>query len=220
MIFDDVLIPWERVFLMRQPKAANALFRSRVMSWASYASILQTMARLELIIGTAHLIAETGGIAKRPHVALEMGELVSYAGMFKGMLRAAEVDCVRTPGGHYTLGDTGHIRPLIAMTSERIINIFEHVATSAPVFAPTAEDFDVPQLRPLLDIYGRGKDVNADYRHRLCRLAWELTADSFGGRQQLYERLHSGSPEVIISGAYQRYDKSKGIAMVNTLIGG
>ena len=219
MIFDDVLVPWERVFLMRQPKAANALFRSRVMAWASYASVLQTMARLELIIGTAHLIAETGGIAKRPHVALEMGELVSYAGMFKGMLRAAEVDCVRTPGGHYTLGDTGHIRPLIAMTSERIINIFEHVATSAPVFAPTAEDFDVPQLRPLLDVYGRGKDVTADYRHRLCRLAWELTADSFGGRQQLYERLHSGSPEVIVSGAYQRYDKAKGIAMVNTLIG-
>jgi aromatic ring hydroxylase len=220
MIFDDVLIPWERIFLMRQPQEANALFRSRVMAWAGYASILQLIARLELIIGTAHLIAQTGGIAKRPHVMLEMGELVSYAGMFKGILRAAEVDCVRTPGGHFMLGDTAHIRPLITMTSERIINIFEHVATSAPVFAPTAEDFDVPELRPLLDVYGRGKDVDAAYRHRLCRLAWELTADSFGGRQQLYERLHSGSPEVIVSGAYQRYDKSKGIAMVNKLIGG
>ena len=220
MIFDDVLIPWERIFLMRNPKEANALFRSRVMAWAGYASVLQLIARLELIIGTAHLIAETGGIAKRPHVALEMGELVSYAGMFKGMLRAAEIDCMRTPGGHYMLGETAHLRPLITMTSERIINIFEHVATSAPVFAPTAEDFDAPQLRPLLDVYGRGKDVDATYRHRLCRLAWELTADSFGGRQQLYERLHSGSPEVIISGAYQRYDKSKGIAMVNKLIGG
>ncbi len=43
--------------------------------------------------------------------------------------------------------------------------------------------------------------------------------DSFGGRQQLYERLHSGSPEVLVSAAYQRYDKSKGIAMVNQLIG-
>ncbi len=32
MIFDDVLIPWERIFLMRKPKEANALFRSRVMS--------------------------------------------------------------------------------------------------------------------------------------------------------------------------------------------
>ena len=220
MIFDDVLIPWERVFLMRTPKEANALFRSRVMAWAGYASVLQAIARLELIIGTAHLIAETGGVAKRPHVTLEMGELVSYAGMFKGLLRAAEVDCVRTPGGHYMLGNTTHMRPLIALTSERIINIFEHVATSAPVFAPTAEDFAVPELRPLLDVYGRGRNVDAAYRHRLCRLAWELTADSFGGRQQLYERLHSGSPEVIISGAYERYDKSKGIGMVNALIGG
>jgi len=220
MIFDDVLIPWERIFLMRKPKEANALFRTRVMSWAGYASALQLIARLELIIGTAHQIAETGGIANRPFVGLEMGELVSYAGMFKALLRAAEVDCVRTPGGHYALGNTGHLRPLITLTSERIINIFEHIATSAPVFTPTAEDFDVPQLRPLLDVYGRGKGVDAVYRHRLCRLAWELTSDSFGGRQQLYERLHSGSPEVIITGAYQRYDKSKGIAMVNKLIGG
>jgi aromatic ring hydroxylase len=220
MIFDDVLIPWERVFLMRKPAEANTLFRSRVMAWAGYASVLQAIARLELIIGTAHLIAETGGVAKRPHVTLEMGELVSYAGMFKGLLRAAEVDCVRTPGGHYMLGNTTHMRPLIALTSERIINIFEHIATSAPVFAPTAEDFEVAELRPLLDVYGRGRNVDAVYRHRLCRLAWELTADSFGGRQQLYERLHSGSPEVIISGAYERYDKSKGIGMVNALIGG
>ena len=131
------------------------------MSWAGYASVLQLIARLELIIGTAHLIAETGGIANRPHVMLEMGELVSYAGMFKGLLRAAEVDCVKTPGGHYMLGDTAHLRPLITMTSERIVNIFEHVTTSAPVFTPTAEDFDVPELRPLLDVYGRGKGVDA-----------------------------------------------------------
>jgi aromatic ring hydroxylase len=220
MIFDDVLIPWERIFLMRKPKEANLLFRSRVMAWAGYASVLQLIARLELIIGTAHLLAQTGGIAGRPHVTLEMGELVSYAGMFKGLLRAAEVDCVQTPGGHYMLGDTSHLRPLITLTSERIVNIFEHVATSAPIFTPTSEDFDVPELRPLLDIYGRGKGVDAAYRHRLCRLAWDLTIDSFGGRQQLYERLHSGSPEVLVSAAYQNYDKSKGIAMVNQLIGG
>ena len=48
-------------------------------------------------------------------------------------------------------------QPGESLTSERIINIFEHIATSAPVFTPTAEDFDVPQLRPLLNVYGRGK---------------------------------------------------------------
>ncbi len=219
MIFEDVLIPWERVFLMREPKQANALFRSRVMAWAGYASALQAIARLELIIGTAHLLAETAGIAGRQHVAIELGELCSYQGMFRSILRAAEIDCVKTPGGHYQLGNTSHMRPLITTTSKRIINILEHIGTSQPVFTPTAEDFDVPELRPLLDLYGRGKGVDAWYKHKLARLAWELTGDSFGGRQQLYERLHSGSPEVIVAGAYLRYDKSKGIEMVHKLIG-
>jgi 4-hydroxyphenylacetate 3-monooxygenase oxygenase component len=220
MIFDDVVIPWERVFLMRAPKAANNLFRSRVMAWAGYASVLQLLARLELIIGAGHLLAETSGTASRPNIALEMGELTSYAGMFASIIRAAEIDCVKTRGGLFAPAPAPHLRPLITMTSERIVSILEHVGTSSVVFTATAEDFDVPELRPLIDLYGRGKSVDADYRHRLCRLAWELTADSFGGRQQLYERLHSGSPETIISAAYHRYDKSKGIAMVNRLIGG
>lgn len=218
MVFDDVLIPWERVFLARKPKEAMTLFRSRVMAWASYASVLQLLARLELIIGTGHLLATTAGMEQRSHVALEMGELVSYAGMFRSIIRASEVDCMRTPGGHWTLGPAPHLRALIAMTSERIVSILEHVGTSALVFTPTAEDFDVPELRRLIDVYGRGKGVDALYRHKLCRLAWELTADSFGGRQQLYERLHSGSPEVTIANAYHRYDKSNAVRMVNQLL--
>jgi 4-hydroxyphenylacetate 3-monooxygenase/anthranilate 3-monooxygenase (FAD)/4-hydroxyphenylacetate 3-monooxygenase len=189
------------------------------MAWAGYASALQLLARLELAIGAGHLLAETSGTAQRPNVALEMGELASYAGMFASIIRAAEVDCVKTRGGHYALAPAPHLRALITMTSERIVSILEHIATSSVVFTTTAEDFDVPELRPLIERYGRGKGVDAFYRHRLCRLAWELTADSFGGRQQLYERLHSGSPEVIVSNAYHRYDKSKAVSMVNRLIG-
>ena len=219
MIFDDVVIPWERVFLANAPREANNLFRSRVMAWAGYASALQLLARLELAIGAGHLLAETSGMTERPNVTLEMGELASYAGMFASIIRAAEVDCVKTRGGHYALAPAPHLRALITMTSERIVSILEHIATSSVVFTATAEDFDVPELRPLIERYGRGKGVDAFYRHRLCRLAWELTADSFGGRQQLYERLHSGSPEVIVSNAYHRYDKSKAVSMVNRLIG-
>ena len=185
------------------------------MAWAGYASALQLLARLELLIGTAHLLAETAGIG---------GPGECRAGDGRTHLLCRHVRLHYSRGGSrlranarraFVLGDGAHLRALITMTSERIVNIFEHVATSSVVFTATAEDFDVPELRPLIDRYGRGKGVDAFYRHRLCRLAWELTADSFGGRQQLYERLHSGSPEVIVSNAYHRYDKTKGIAMVN-----
>jgi aromatic ring hydroxylase len=76
----------------------------------------------------------------------------------------------------------------------------------------------VPELRPFLELYGRGKDFSALDRAGLSRLAWELTADSFGGRQQLYERLHSGDPATIIAAVYQRYDKTNAVDIVKRLL--
>jgi 4-hydroxyphenylacetate 3-monooxygenase/anthranilate 3-monooxygenase (FAD)/4-hydroxyphenylacetate 3-monooxygenase len=102
--------------------------------------------------------------------------------------------------------------------SERLVSLLEHVGTSSLIFVPTSEDFEVPELRPVLDLYGRGKDFSAVDRAKLCRLAWELTADSFGGRHQLYERLHSGDPATIIAAVYQRYDKENAVDIVNRLL--
>ncbi len=217
-IFDEVLVPFERVFLAREPIAAGQLFRSRVMTWASYAAAVQLLAKLELFMGVAHLMAETSGTASRPAVLAELGELATYAQVFQSLVRAAEVDCQRTPGGHIAPGSLIHQRALIALLSERLVSILEHIGTSSLIFVPTAEDFQVPELKPLLDLYGRGRGFSSIDRAKLCRLAWELTADSFGGRHQLYERLHSGDPATIIAAVYQRYDKTKAVESVTRLL--
>jgi 4-hydroxyphenylacetate 3-monooxygenase len=218
VIFDDVLVPWERVFLANAPDQCNKLFRARVMTWASYASVLQLLARIELIIGVGHLLAKTSGTETRPGIIAEMGELVMYSQLFRSVIRAAEVDCVETPGGNISLGPAPHLRALITSTSERIVTILEHIGTSSLIFVPSAEDMAVPELRKYIEIYGRGKGVDADFRQRLCKLAWELTGDSFGGRQQLYERLHSGSPEAVIANVYHRYDTTNAVQMVEKLL--
>lgn len=217
-IFDDVLVPFDRVFLAREPEAAGRLFRTRVMAWASYSAAIQLLAKLELFIGVGHLMATTCGMAERPNVLQTLGELVMYKQIFSSLVRAAEVDCQRTPGGHVAPGSLIHQRAFIALVSERIVDLLEHLGTSSLIFVPTAKDFDAPELSPLLEIYGRGKDLGALDRAKLCRLAWELTADSFGGRHQLYERLHSGDPGAIISAVYRRYDKTGAVDIVTRLL--
>jgi 4-hydroxyphenylacetate 3-monooxygenase oxygenase component len=217
-IFDDVLVPWDRVFLAREPLAAARLFRSRVMTWASYAAAVQLLAKLELFIGVGHLMATTCGMADRPNLLAELGELVTYAQVFQSIVRAAEVDCQTTSGGHMAPASLIHQRAFITLVSERLVSILEHIGTSSLIFVPTSEDFQVPELKPFLELYGRGKDFSAVDRARLSRLAWELTADSFGGRQQLYERLHSGDPATIIAAVYQRYDKTKAVDIVRRLL--
>jgi len=218
VIFDDVFVPRERVFLARDPEAANTLFRRRVMPWAGYVSGLQLLARMELLIGVGHLIAETGGMSDRPNIMLELGELVTYKQVFASILRAAEIDGTTTSGGHYAPARTLHLRSMIAQASERIVQILEHIGSSSLIFTASANDLNTPELQPFLEKYYSGKDTDAMTRQKLCKLGWELTGDSFGGRQQLYERLHSGSPDMITSNVYRLYDKTNAVAMVERLL--
>jgi aromatic ring hydroxylase len=219
VVFDDVLVPWERVFLARAPVEAVHLFRSRVMAWASYSSLTQLLGRLDLMIGTVHLLARASGMDGRPDVQTEIGELITYTEMVRSALRACELDCAETPGGLMGPASMKHIRCFLPIISERLVSILEHVGTSSLVFLPTAPDLDVPEIRRYLDVYGRGRGITSDRRVRLSKLAWELTGDSFGGRQQLYERLHAGDPKAITAGFYGGYDKSRAVDMVMRLLG-
>ena len=64
----------------------------------------------------------------------------------------------------------------------------------------------------------RGKETTPIDRHKLCKLAWDLTGDSYGSRQQLYERLHSGDPTMVVANAYRRSDLSNGIELVSKFL--
>jgi 4-hydroxyphenylacetate 3-monooxygenase len=218
VVFDDVFVPWERVFLYRQPLAANRLFRGGVMAWASYASSILTQTRFEVLIAIAHLLAKSSGMDTRPHVVDALGEMCTYFSLLRASLRAAEVDCVRSPGGHYKIATSPERRALASMISERFVNLVEHIGTSSIVFLPNAEDWDVPEVKKHLEVYMRGKDMGPRDRYRLCKLAWELTGDAYGSRQQLYERLHSGDPNMMVANAYRQFDLSRGLEMVEELL--
>jgi 4-hydroxyphenylacetate 3-monooxygenase oxygenase component len=219
VVMDDVFVPWERVFLARQPLLANRLFRSRVMAWAAHAGAIQQLAHLDMFAGVGHLLAKVGGIDQRPHMQQLMGELLTYKTVLEAVVRDAEANCVTTPTGRVAPGPLLHQRTFTTLVAERIGAIIEHIGSSALIFQPTEKDFAAPELRPLLDVYYRGRDTNAFDRTKLSKLAWELTGDSFGGRQQLYERLHSGDPNTLMAALYQRADHSRAVAMVNKLLG-
>jgi 4-hydroxyphenylacetate 3-monooxygenase len=217
VIFDDVFVPWERVFLAYDPARANAL-RLPLFKWAGYSSLTRMLVKLDLMVGTAHLMATTSGADKNPRVQEELGELVMYTEMCRSALRGAEFDCYTTPGGLTAPANVYHIRSFMAWASERLVDVVRHVGTSAQVGTPMGADFDVPELQPLLERYFHGRGITARERVKLCKLAWELTGDSFAGRQTLYERLHHGDPLRNVGIVYQDYDKSRAVALVERLL--
>ncbi len=217
VIFDDVLVPWERVFLAYDPARANAL-RLPLFKWAGYSSLTRLLVKLDLMIGTAHLMAATSGADTSPQVQAELGELIMYTELCRSALRGAEADCYTTPGGLTAPSNVYHIRSFMAMAAEHLVDLLRHVGTSAQLGTPMVGDFDVPELQPLIERYYRGRGLSARERVKLCKLAWELTGDSFAGRQTLYERLHHGDPVRNVAIVYQDYDKSRAVALVERLL--
>ena len=218
VVLDDVFIPWERIFLYREPLAANRLFRGGVMAWAGDASSALTEVRFETLVTIGKLLAETSGIQERPHVQQALGEMCTYLTLLRKAIRAGHVDCHKSAGGHWQPELFLDRRSLVTRVSERFCDLVEHIGTSSTIFNHTKEDWDNPGVAKYLQTYMRGRNSSAMDRHKITKLAWELTGDSYGRRQQLYERLHSGDAEMVKAGPGKSFDYGPGLERVSKLL--
>ena len=77
-IFDDVFVPWERVFLKGEHEFATTF----VEMFANYHRVTAAAYKypfLELLVGTALLLAEANGVDRVGHVRDKIASLVMYA---------------------------------------------------------------------------------------------------------------------------------------------
>ena len=218
VIFDDVFVPWERVFVAQAPAVTSQLLRGQAMAWAGFSADLVLLEKMELLIGVCHLLAQSGGIDTQPFVVEEMGELITYKEMMRTAVRVEQLEGQLTPSGYFSPKRAPFLRSFVTSTAERLASLIEHIGTSSLIMTPTAADMQVPELRPFIERYFRGKNTSAEERIKLSKLAWDLSCDAFGGRQTLYERLHSGDPHGLMALTYRTYDLTHAVDQVQRLL--
>ena len=77
-IFDDVLIPWERVFIDNDPQlGSRAALLFALYHRHSYTGCKPAYS--DLIMGTTALIAEISGIERQQHVRHKLADMISVA---------------------------------------------------------------------------------------------------------------------------------------------
>ncbi len=217
LIFDDVLVPWERVFLLYDgPMARRGL--GRIMPWAGYASHMRFYQRALTTVGVATLIAQAIGIDGYPHVRDKLGEMISYLEMCRLALRGVEADATLSPGGLLRPSGSPGFGNFVAQISQRLADILREVGTSGLLMQPSEAALANPELRPYLDRYMHGKEIGVAEKSRLFRLGYELCCDSFGMRQELYERLHRGDLLRNRTNLYLMFDRSRVVERIREMI--
>ncbi len=210
-IFDDVLIPWERVFIYDDIELANMTVQ-KVTLWRQYMQqvAVKNIAKLEFILGIVHGITESIGIGVYAHVQEKNAEVIDTLETVRAYMRAAEADAAPYEGE----GLWPAAEPWIAMRNwypdaySRVAAIVEQLAAGGLMLTPTEEDMSGP-LAGEIGKYYQGASIDARRKVRLFRLAWDLIGTQFGSRQTLYERFFNGDVVQLRQRRYATYDYSR-----------
>ena len=101
VVFDDVFVPWEHVFVFRDLALVRAqFFETPAHVLGNHQAQVRLVAKTRFLAGLALMIARTNGVDKLPPVMTQLGELASLAAVVEGMVLASEAAAVPDARGH------------------------------------------------------------------------------------------------------------------------
>lgn len=176
IIFDDVLVPWERVFLCGEwQHAATMVYNFALMHRRTGCSYRIPLT--EQFVGVAAAIAEYNGISKAPHVKEKLIDLVIYLETLKSLSKTACYDFVKR-GGLAVPNPiaTNMAKYHFAHNYHEVIKIVEDLAGGILVTAPTYKDYELPELKADIDKYLQAaKHISTENRLRMLDLIRRIT---------------------------------------------
>jgi len=197
VVFEDVFVPWERVFMCGEFEFSGPL----VERFAGYHRQSYGGCKVgvgDVLIGAAAQMAEYNGIPRASHIKDKLVEMVHL----NETLYACGIAC--SCQGHRTASGTYLIDLLLANVCKLNVTRFpyeigrlaEDIAGGLMVTMPSEKDFRHPEIGPYIEKYLRGvASVPTEHRLRMLRLIENLTLGcaAVGYRT---ESLHgAGSPQ-------------------------
>jgi 4-hydroxyphenylacetate 3-monooxygenase len=191
VVFDDVFVPWEQVFVYRSVERVAAQFHeSPAHVTANFQSLVRFGVKLELLAGLAMKLVEVGrGEGDAATQATLGGDIATLCAAFDALVKAAE---------RFPLVSEGYARPhpqyiYAGMSLQRrligeLYRTVRELAGGAFQNLPSGEaSFLSPETRAHTERYYRSTAAGARERVKLLKLIWDFIGTEFGGRQLQYE---------------------------------
>jgi 4-hydroxyphenylacetate 3-monooxygenase len=220
VFFNDVLVPWERVFLLGDVDLLNATAMStHSMTHTAHQGAAKNIAKCEFVLGLALMMTKTLGNAHLPHSEERLAELMLYTELMKACMRAAEADAELDEWGVMCPAalPAESTRNLFMTAYPRMVEILQLLGSSSFMITPSEADFSGP-LAPEIEQYLATDTATARDRVKLFRLAWDVAGSAFGSRQVLYERFFASDPLTRARALSAIYPKDEMIDRVRSLL--
>ena len=140
--FENVVVPWKRVFVFRDVDRARALLQATgVTAHSSHQAALRNLAKGEFMVGLAELVAEAGNIASDEAVRQRLGHLTSTLETMRANVQQAEADATANQWGIFAPAP-GAFEQCIAQASRLQSQLADLVRVTNRSPAPTTSTED------------------------------------------------------------------------------
>ncbi len=198
MWLDDVLVPWNRVFLtdFSPEPVARWLFWHQLYCWLSKA---------EFTLGLGLACADAMGLKQHELTLDYLLDLVTDVQTVRACLTAAERDPETTPEGWCAPNQSHLAVGSIAMLKarRRITELLRILPGSSLVVAPSDKDLADAALAKGLEESFAGGGYTATQRAALLQMAWDHVGSALDHREHVFE-LHANGGEFSWRGRLRR----------------
>lgn len=180
LIFDEVFVPWERVFMFREVEfAAEMVSRFSAFHRQSHGGCKS--GKIDAMTGAALLMMEYNGTARASHLNEKVIDMIHVAETLYGCSLAASYEGREEPSG------TFFIDPVLANASKihegqemsKMIRLLIDVSGGFVADLPSDRDLENPEIGRLLKKYLKGAvGVPVEKRINMLRLVEKMAMES------------------------------------------
>jgi 4-hydroxyphenylacetate 3-monooxygenase len=223
LYFDDVKVPWERVFIVDSIEMCQKQFHATPAHvYQNYQAQIRLSVKLRFLLGVAHRIADTNGIVGFPQVREMLGQLAAEAGMVDAFVAAMEAK--GTTYGLYFVPDRHTLYAAQALTQQlyaKVINTLRELAGGGMIMLPSSvKDYDNQELSALIEKTQQSPAANAADKVKFYKLAWDAVGSEFASRHAQYEMFYAGATFVTKAHSYRTYDWKAAAGLLDRMLAG
>lgn len=205
IVFDDVLVPWDRVFIDRDVATLRRqFFETGAHAIGNWQAQIRFMTKLRFVAAVARKVTQVNQTDRIPGVQEKLGELAAIVSSVESAVLAAEYTAepdavgVLIPGKRALYGAMG----LQSETYPRVIQILRDLVGGGVLQLPSSiRDLHSDVSAADIARYVQSPGVPSEERVKLFKLAWDIIGSEFAGRHQQYEMFYAGAP-FVVKGAY------------------
>jgi 4-hydroxyphenylacetate 3-monooxygenase len=216
IFFDDVKVPWERVFFLRNTDMCRAqLHDTPAHIYQNYQSQIRLSVKLRFLAGLARGVARTIGTINFPPVVEALGKLASQAALIEGLVLGMEAGGGMR--GDYYLPNKHLLYTAQVQSQEMypaVINTIRELAGGSLLMLPSSvADFDNPEMARVIALTQISPAMSGADRVKLLKLTWDAVGSEFASRHLQYEMFYAGAQFVTRGHSFRTYDWDRATAL-------